>query len=89
MEYDGFDIILMDLAMPGISGLEATRMIRQQEKESADRVCIIGFTAHAQREVVDGCLEEGMDSVLTKPVQMKIFIVAMDECLAERQYSDR
>ncbi|MGK2944646.1 MAG: PAS domain S-box protein [Desulfuromonadales bacterium] len=86
---DGVDIILMDLAMPGIDGLEATRTIRQLEKESADRVCIIGFTAHAQREVVDGCLEAGMDRVLTKPVQMKILIAAMDECLAERQDSDR
>ena len=86
---DGVDIILMDLAMPGIDGLEATRTIRQLEKESADRVCIIGFTAHAQREVVDDCLEAGMDRVLTKPVQMKILIAAMDECLAERQDSDR
>ena len=75
--------------MPEMSGLEATRAIRQREAEEGKRICIIGFTAHAQREVVDDCLEAGMDRVLTKPVQMKILIAAMDECLAERQDSDR
>lgn len=77
------DVILMDLAMPGMDGLEATRRIRQQETESADQICIIGFTAHAQSEVVNACLEAGMDRVLTKPVQMKNLIAEVEECLAE------
>jgi PAS domain S-box-containing protein len=85
----GFDIILMDLEMPGIDGLEATRIIRQREKDSADRACIIGFTAHAQREVVDDCIKAGMNGVLTKPVHLKNLITEMEGCLAERQDSDR
>lgn len=82
-----FDIILMDLAMPGIDGLEATRMIRQREKESADRICIIGFTAHAEKGVVDDCVKAGMNGVLTKPVQMKSLITEIEECLVEHQGS--
>lgn len=82
-----FDIILMDLAMPGIDGLEATRMIRQREKESADRICIIGFTAHAEKGVVDDCVKAGMNGVLTKPVQMKALITEIEECLVEHQGS--
>ena len=80
---DGFNLILMDVAMAGIDGLEATRRIRQKEQEKDEPISIIGITAHAQKKVIDECLEAGMDKVLTKPLQMDLLRSAIEECLAE------
>jgi signal transduction histidine kinase/ActR/RegA family two-component response regulator len=66
-----FDIILMDLQMPEMNGLAATRTIREREAESGKRTTIIGLTAHARRETGEECLAAGMDQVLTKPVHAK------------------
>jgi CheY-like chemotaxis protein len=64
-----FDLIFMDLQMPEFDGLEATRQIR--EKENGHHVCIVGLTANVSREVREQCLGVGMNSVLTKPVNME------------------
>jgi PAS domain S-box-containing protein len=79
-EKGGFDLILMDLQMPGMSGIEATQTIREREVEE-NRTCIIGLTAHARRDIKDDCLKAGMDRVLTKPVQMKDLYSAVGDCL--------
>jgi PAS domain S-box-containing protein len=76
-----FDLILMDLQMPEMNGLEATRTIREKESEGNKHTCIIGLTAHARREVIDDCLKVGMNSVLTKPIQTKELSSAIDDCL--------
>ncbi len=76
-----FDLILMDLQMPEMNGLEATRNIREKEAGREKRTCIIGLTAHARREITDECLQAGMDQVLTKPVQIKDLYSAIDGCL--------
>jgi PAS domain S-box-containing protein len=76
-----FDLILMDLQMPEMNGLEATRTIREKETEGNKHTCIIGLTAHARREIMDDCLKAGMQSVLTKPIQMKKLFSAIDDCL--------
>jgi signal transduction histidine kinase/CheY-like chemotaxis protein len=76
-----FDLILMDLQMPDMSGLEATQAIRQRENGGRKRTCIIGLTAHASRDVREQCLEAGMDQVLTKPVKIKDLLSAVDTCL--------
>jgi CheY-like chemotaxis protein len=68
--------------MPEMSGLEATRSIRQREAEEGKRICIIGFTAHARREIIDECLRSGMDQVLIKPVQSRDLFSAIDRCLS-------
>lgn len=75
-----FDLILMDLQMSEINGLEATRVIRERETGEGKRICIIGLTAHARRDVMDDCLEAGMDRVLTKPVQMMDLQAAINFC---------
>lgn len=65
-------IIVMDVSMPGMDGLEATRRIRALEmKEGLPRTPIIAATAHVMPEDRDRCLEAGMDDVITKPVQQK------------------
>jgi CheY-like chemotaxis protein len=64
------NLILMDVQMPEMNGLEATRMIRQLEKEQGKRTCIFGLTAHARAEDQQECLAAGMDGVLTKPFRI-------------------
>jgi signal transduction histidine kinase/ActR/RegA family two-component response regulator len=77
-----FDLILMDLQMPKMNGLEATREIRKAEEGKP--ICILGLTAHTRREVETKCLEVGMDQVLAKPIKMKELCSVIGSCLAAR-----
>jgi CheY-like chemotaxis protein len=63
-----FDLVLMDLSMPVMGGLEATRMIRQFETDSRRPACrIIALTANAQASDATLCYEAGMNDFITKP----------------------
>lgn len=79
-EQGNFNVLLMDLQMPGTDGMEATRTIRQKETEGTKRTCIIGLTAHVQNNTKDDCLKAGMDQVLTKPVRMTDLHSAINSC---------
>lgn len=80
-----FDLILMDLQMPEMDGIETTRAIRERESKEKKRICIIGLTAHAQQEIKDDCLLAGMDSVLTKPIKAKDLYASIEACLSEKR----
>lgn len=67
------DVILMDVQMPVMDGLSATREIREHERESGSRVLIVGVTAHAMPEHVGMCHAAGMDAVITKPIDPASF----------------
>jgi two-component system sensor histidine kinase/response regulator len=65
-----FDLILMDVQMPGIDGFEATRRIRLQERATPNRIPIIAMTACAMTGDREHCIEAGMDDYVSKPVTL-------------------
>ncbi|MGA3023689.1 MAG: ATP-binding protein [Bryobacteraceae bacterium] len=76
-----FDLILMDLQMPEMDGLEATAAIRQSEKDNS-RVPIYAFTAHAMAGDREKCLAAGMDGYLSKPVKLDDLVALVNEVAA-------
>lgn len=69
MRIGEYDLVLMDLQMPVMGGLEATKRIRESEKETGQHVPIVAMTAHAAAQDQRSCVEAGMDGYLTKPVR--------------------
>ncbi len=71
-----YDLVLMDLHMPGMDGMEAARRIRAEEAEGR-RTPIVALTANASPEDRDACLDAGMDGVLTKPLDAERLAAAL------------
>jgi PAS domain S-box-containing protein len=76
-----YNVVLMDVQMPEMDGLEATQKIRTWEKETGKHIPIIAMTAHAMQGDRERCLEAGMDDYVTKPLEPKVFFSALDRWL--------
>lgn len=86
LERDTYDAILMDIQMPELNGWEATRSIREKEKSTGGHIPIVAMTAHAMKGDEERCLESGMDSYLTKPINTQELLSVLDE-IASRKTS--
>ena len=78
-----FDLILMDIQMPKMDGLQATWEIRELEKKSGGHIPIVAVTAHALNGDRERCLETGMDEYLRKPVDAGGLLTMVDRVSVE------
>jgi CheY-like chemotaxis protein len=77
-----FDLVLMDIQMPEVDGLQATGMIRREEhRRGTGRTPILALTAHAARQQHEQCMAAGMDGVITKPVNRGALVRAIADAL--------
>jgi len=83
LEQTHFDVILMDIQMPVMDGLEATAIIREIEKGTHKHIPIIGITAYAVKADKEKCLAAGMDDYLAKPFIKEEFYNMLDKYLTK------
>lgn len=86
LENQRVDLILMDLNMPGMDGLEATRHIRQREQVNEEHVPILALTANVTSEDVRRCYEAGMDGFLAKPISRQALLKSVKHHLIRAQF---
>lgn len=82
LEAHEFDLVLMDVQMPEMDGLEATAAIRTGEKETGGHIPIIAMTAHAMKGDREACLAAGMDAYVAKPVRAHELYAAIERFFA-------
>ena len=75
------DLVILDYQMPNMSGLEATRAIRELEEKSGTHVPIIAVTANAMSGDRDRCIGAGMDEYVTKPLRPKALFTTIEAVL--------
>ncbi|MBP9854406.1 MAG: PAS domain S-box protein [Candidatus Omnitrophica bacterium] len=81
--HENFDVVLMDANMPILDGLEATRLIRENEQTTGKHVPIIALTARAMQEDKGRCLDAGMDGYVSKPIDRKELFLTIGKIVSK------
>jgi CheY-like chemotaxis protein/HPt (histidine-containing phosphotransfer) domain-containing protein len=76
-----FDLVLMDVQMPEMGGLEATAAIREREQLTGGHIPIVALTAHAMKGDREMCIAAGMDDYLAKPIQAQALMAVIENLL--------
>ncbi len=84
-----FDLVLMDVQMPILDGLEATRLIRVRERQSGRHTPIVAMTAHAIKGDRQKCLDAGMDDYVSKPIRSAVLLHTIESVLRRLGGLDR
>jgi signal transduction histidine kinase/ActR/RegA family two-component response regulator len=84
-----FDVVLMDVQMPEMTGFEATAMIRERERLTGGHIPIIAMTAHAMTGDRERCLAAGMDGYLSKPIKREAFCQLLDSLMLTAASEDQ
>ncbi len=82
-----FDLLLLDIHMPGLDGFGVVRAIREQERAVGGHLPVIALTARSRKEDRDRCLAAGMDDFLTKPVATAALVAAIDRLVLAKGVS--
>ncbi len=78
----GFELVLMDIQMPGIDGFEATAAIREIERSTGGHIPIVAMTAHALVGDQERCLASGMDGYVSKPIRTSELFAVIEKMLS-------
>ena len=81
-EENTFDLILMDMQMPEMDGIEATQSIREREQINGGHIPIIALTADALKGTKEKCLSAGMDEYITKPIRLPNLLEAIQNVVS-------
>jgi CheY-like chemotaxis protein/anti-sigma regulatory factor (Ser/Thr protein kinase) len=82
---DRFDLVLMDVQMPGMDGFETTCAIRREETRSGKHLPIIAVTAHAMKGDRERCLLAGMDGYISKPINGSELCAAIENLVGDHR----
>jgi len=80
----GFELVLMDIQMPGMDGFEATAAIREREKLTGGHIPIVAMTAHALVGDQERCLASGMDGYVSKPIRTSELFAVIEKMLGSK-----
>jgi signal transduction histidine kinase/DNA-binding response OmpR family regulator/HPt (histidine-containing phosphotransfer) domain-containing protein len=79
LERDTFDLVLMDVQMPEMGGIEATMAIRQREQQTGGHLRIVAMTAHVMTGDRERCIAAGMDGYLSKPIDRQMLFAVVEQ----------
>jgi two-component system, sensor histidine kinase and response regulator len=86
-EEGGFDVLLLDIHMPGLDGFRVVGAIRERERAAGGHLPVIALTARSRKEDRERCLAAGMDDFLTKPVSSAALFAAIDRLVSAPRVS--
>jgi CheY-like chemotaxis protein len=89
LEKREIDMILMDLQMPEMDGVEATAAIRLKEKTTGNHIPIVAMTAHAMKSDEARCLAAGMDGYISKPIRARDLLHLVEKHGGEKDMPGR